>query len=141
MSPHPPLRRIPGVYYINEASGVTTPDHPLLSTLTLTVVARKRVFEEDEQRRRRQQTMGIHPTGSALSTNPAGRPNQQRHSSDADIFGTFFEAPETADTINLPRRGAQSDGPEQPPIFAPVDVEAELDYFLNEPSPPAARKA
>lgn len=108
------------------------------------------------------------PTAPAAPTNPAGRPNQQRYStvhpgttkqtpepvqhctkslrtiteqpepsaSDADIFGEFFEAPETADTINQRRGDAQSGGA---PAFAPMEVEAELDYFLNEPSPPTLR--
>lgn len=163
------------MYYINETSGASTPDHPLLSTLALTIAARKRIFEDEERRR---QHLGAGVTVPAAPTNPAGRPNQQRYTrshspasnleddvtptaaaaagfrtaanhrieqelepsaSDAEIFGEFFEAPETAETINLPR-GAQSSGSVQPPVFAPLEVEAELDYFLNEPSPPAIVK-
>ena len=160
-----------GVYYINETSGATTPDHPLLPTLVRTIEARRRVFEEDEERRRQRSSAGV--TTPAVPTNPAGRPNQKRfarsHSptmkpgddvtqtataaaghktsvakphleelqpaSDADIFGEFFEAPETSETINMPRGDSG-----QPPVFAPLEVEVELDYYLNEPSPPALAK-
>ena len=113
---------------------------------------------------------------STAATNPAGRPNQQRHvrshsrasdppvggtepvvagaapsnvpkahieepeptASDADIFGEFFEAPKTAETINLPHGGGQSSTYGHSPAVAPMEVEAELNYFLNEPSPPSS---
>ena len=39
--------------------------------------------------------------------------------------------------INQPRGSGQLGGQGNQPVFAPVEVEAELDYFLNEPSPPA----
>ena len=62
---------------------------------------------------------------------------QAQSTSDADIFGEIFEAPETAETINRPRGSGQLGGQGNQPVFAPAEVEAELDYFLNEPSPPA----
>lgn len=66
---------------------------------------------------------------------------QAPSTSDADIFGEFFEAPETAETINQPRGSGLLGGQGNQPVFAPAEVEAELDYFLNEPSPPARKSS
>ena len=101
----------------------------------------------------------------AAPANPAGRPNRSSGAaggtglgsimeepepepeplvprSEADIFGEFFNAPATAETINGPEPGPDgAGGPvREQPLFAPAPSEAEaeeeLTHFLDEPSPP-----